>query len=454
MFESLLIATGLLVFASAYYAFAQTRDALQPAVFTAPLFIYFYSIWPLLLSREGGLPDFFTAAELAYVAGLNLLSIAALYAGMLKWPKRFARPIRRGDVRQRDVFALNLPRATRKRLLSLGLILGMIALVAYWYAIFNVGGFESAYGRAKGGGWASSGYIGEAPLLAFPAIVLIALARQGLRIRAQDILLALLIASPHLLQGTFGGRRGPLFLILALLFLVWFIAKGVRPRFRTIVVGVTAISVAVVLVWSQRQHLYLGSGGEFEATRVVERIGPEEIDTGNEYLAGVATVLTADEIGNFYWGHRYFVTFFIRPIPKQLWPTKYEDVGADWLYRYGDEEREERYQQAVGFSLLAGSSTGYIADVYYEFAWGVVVVSYLLGRVFCALWERHRLRGGLWTILFLQLLILSIYLPTQSLTASLHRFLFMGGITYLVWRYWVRPTLRRRAAAAAYPQQP
>jgi oligosaccharide repeat unit polymerase len=444
MFESLLIATGLLVFASAYYAFAQTRDALQPAVFTAPLFIYFYSIWPLLLNREGGLPEFFTAAELAYVAGLYLASIAALYAGMLKWPKRFARPIRRGDVRQRDFFALNLPPATRKRVLYVGLILGAIALAAYWYAIFNVGGFESAYSRAKGGGWASSGYIGEAPLLAFPAIVLIALARQGLRIRAQDILLALLIASPHLLQGTFGGRRGPLFLILALLFLAWFIAKGGRPKFRTIVIGVTAISVAVVLVWSQRQHLYLGSGGEFETTRVFEKFSPDEIDTGNEYLAGVATVLTADEIGNFYWGHRYFVTFFVRPIPKQLWPTKYEDVGADWLYRYGDEEREERYLQSVGFRLLAGSSTGYIADVYYEFAWGAVIVSYLLGRGFCVLWERHRLRGGLWTILFLQLLILSIYLPTQSLTASLHRFLFMGGITYLVWRYWVGPTLRRR----------
>ena len=131
-------------------------------------------------------------------------------------------------------------------------------------------------------------------------------------------------------------------------------------------------------------------------------------------------------------------------IPKQIWPTKYEDVGADWLYRYGDEERDERYVESVGFRLLSGSSFGYVSDVYYEFAWGVILVSYLLGRFFCFLWERHRLRGGLWTVLYLELLIVSIYLPTQSLTAAMHRFIFMGGITYIVWRYWVDPKLRRK----------
>ena len=444
MFEFYLACTGILVLVCALYAFSQTRDALQPAVFTAPLFIYFYSIWPFLLNRSGGLPHYFTPSQLEYVALLNFVSIGALYAGFLKLPRRFDRRIMPATVRGYNLFAFEVSPVTRRRLFHLGIFLGTIALAAYWYSIFNVGGFESAYSQAKGGGQASSGYIGEAPLLAYPAIVLIALSCQGLKLWGYHIMAALLIATPHLLQGTFGGRRGPLFLVLSILFLSWFIAKGLRPSFRKIVAGVTVISMAVLLVWSQRQYVYLGSEEKFQTGRVFEVIKPSEIDTGNEYLAGVATVLTADKIGNYYWGYRYFVTFLIRPIPKQIWPTKYEDVGADWLYRYGDEVREERYLSAVGFRLLAGSSTGYVADVYYEFAWGVVLVSFLLGRIFCLFWERHRLRGGLWTILFLELLIVSIYLPTQSLTAGMHRFIFMGGITYVVWRFWVEPKLRRR----------
>lgn len=427
-----------------FFAFTRSKDAMHPATFMSPLFLYFYCVWPLLINRPGGLPMYFSPEELERVAGLYFVCIVALYLGMLNVPKGIPRQIRGNMVGDLGVFSLNLTPGVRKRLFVLGIVLGLIAIAAFWYSLSNVGGFVSAYSRAKGGGWTASGYLGEARLLAYPGIALVALARQRLRIRLVDVFLVLILASPHLIQGTFGGRRGPLFLILAMLFISWYIARGTRPTLKKGILGVAVISVTVVLVWSQRQHLYLGSGQEFEISRVLDRLAPEEIGRGDEYLAGVATVLTADEIQNFYWGYRYFVTFVIRPIPRQLWPTKYEDVGADWLYQYGDEVREERYLHAVGFTLLSGSSTGFIADVYYEFAWGAVFVSYLLGRLLSMFWIRHRLRGGLWTILFLETLTLSIYLPTQSLTAFLHRLMFMGIVTYLVWRHWVEPALRTR----------
>jgi len=406
------------------------------------LFLYFYCIWPLTINRPGGLPDYFTIAELEYVTLVYLISIGALYLGMTNFPEGVPRRGKLTNLRENSLLAIRLTPSVRKRLFTLGVFLGVIAVAAYWYSIQNVGGFVDAFSRPKGGGRVASGYIGEAPLLAYPAIALIALARQRLRVRLSDLLVVLILASPHLVQGVFGGRRGPLFLILTMLFVAWFIFRGTRPSLKQAVIGVAAVSIAVLLAWSQRQHLYLGSNEEFEISRVMERVNPGDIGTGDEYLAGVATVITADEIGNFYWGYRYFVTFVIRPIPRQLWPTKYEDVGADWLYRYGDEEREERYLHAVGFSLLSGSSTGYVADVYYEFSWGVVIVSFLLGRFLSMLWIKHRTRGGLWTVLFLEALILSIYLPTQSLTAFMHRMLFMGVITYLAWRYWIEPVVR------------
>lgn len=443
MFPLYVIATALSVIAIALYAFSRSRDAMQPAVFISPLFLYFYGIWPLMIHRPGGLLDYFTVQELDYVGLLYLLSILAFFLGMANWPRGIHRRDFVGQARG-AIFSLHLNARVRRRLLYVGLLLGAVAIAAYWYSIVNVGGFVDAYSRAKGGGRTFSGYIGEAPLLAYPAIVLIALSRQRLKIRLVDIFLVLLVASPHLIQGTFGGRRGPLFLILAMLFLSWYLARGTLPSLRKGVIGVSIISLVVVVVWSQRQHLYLGSGEEFEVERLVDRLAPDTISTGDEYLAGVATVLTADEIENFYWGYRYFVTLFIRPIPRQIWPTKYEDVGADWLYQYGDEEREERYLHAVGFTLLSGSSTGFVADVYYEFAWLTVLVCYLLGLALFRVWRWHRNEGGLATVFFIEALILSIYLPTQSLTAFLHRLLFMAGFTWLVWRYWLAPALENR----------
>lgn len=443
MFEINVVLTGLIITAIALYAFSRSRDAMQPAVFMSPLFVFFYCIWPLLINRPGGLTDFFTADELGYVSYLYLFCLAAFFAGLANWPRGISRKTRLQGVGESEMFSLSLTPNIRKRLYLLGVVLGAIGIVAYWYSLTNVGGFFDAYSRAKGGGKTYSGYIGEAPLLVYPAIALIALSRQKLQIRLVDVFLVLLIASPQLLQGTFGGRRGPLFLILAMLFMSWYIAKGRRPTLKKGVIGVTLISIAVVTVWSQRQHLYIGSDHEFRVERVIDRILPDEISTGDEYLAGVATVLTAREIGNFYWGYRYFVTFVVRPIPRQIWPTKYEDMGADWLFRYGDEEREERYLHAVGFTLLSGSSTGFVADVFYEFSWLSVLVNFIIGKVFFVLWRNHRQRGGLATIFFLQAIILSIYLPTQSLTAYLHRLLFMSVFTWLLWRYWVGPVAEK-----------
>lgn len=454
MFLLFVIATGLVTASFGFYAFSRAKDATHPATFTSPLFLYFYCVWPLMINRPGGLPDYFTIGELEHVALVYLLSIVALYLGLTNFPGGVPQRGRIRRLKENSLFAIELTPLIRKHLFTLGIFLGAIAVAAYWYSIQNAGGFVEAFNRPKGGGWAGSGYIGEAPLLAYPAIALVALARQHRRVRLSDIVLVLLLASPHLVQGVFGGRRGPLFLILVTLFIAWYIYRGTRPSLKQGIIGVLVVSTTVLLVWSQRQHLYLGSGEEFEMSRVMERVNPDDIGTGDEYLTGVATVITANELENFYWGYRYFVTFVIRPIPRQLWPTKYEDVGADWLYRYGDEDREERYLHAVGFTLLAGSSTGYAADVYYEFAWGVVIISFLLGRFLSMLWTRHRTRGGLWTVLFLEALILSIYLPTQSLTAFMHRMLFMGVITYLAWRYWIEPVVRQSQPGRGHESRP
>jgi len=447
MFFWYTLATGVAVGLLTLNAYGRTRDALHPAVLMSPLFIYMYCAWPLILNREGNLYGYFSPSQLEYVALLYFLSISALYVGLLSGSKRKGSP----SGLSIDLFSIEIDEATRRQIARLALFLGVIAVGAYLYKIGNVGGFEAAYGRAKGGGRAASGYISESVLFSFPAVLLYAISRKPNRIAAGEILVAMAMMMPHLLQGTLGGRRGPIFLALMTLFVAWFIARRRRPKMATAIIGIGICGLAVVFVWSQRQDVYLGSGGGIEVERVWEKIIPEgEVSTGNTYVAGAATVLMADTLDFTYWGYRYFVTFVIRPIPKQIWPTKYEDMGADWLLRYGDDVRAQRYYNTIGFVPLAGAATGYVADAFLEFSWGVVLFSYLLGRVFSTVWRRHGTEGQFWSVIYIVMIVLSIYLATQSFTAWAHRLLFIGGMTYVFWRYFIN--IRRPVSRTIEPR--
>jgi len=427
-------ATAAIALVATVLAYARCRDALHPAVLIGPLMAGGYGVWPLVLNRNGDLLRFFNLQDLEKVGFLYFVAVLAFSVSMLGGsvsPHRHASAPDLGAPLQDDRY--------RRKLFHLSLGLGSIAVAAYWYMIQNVGGFLQAYGRVKGGGWAASGYIGEALLLAFPAVALLALSRFRERIRLQDAALALLMVSPHLLQGTFGGRRGPLFLSLAVLFVAWFLARGALPSLRTGVLAVSTMMLAVVLVSSQRQEVYIGSQGSVDLSRTLEIVNPDALTVGNEYVMGVATVLTSEHHGDYYWGYRYFVTYFIRPIPKQIWPSKYEDVGATWI-DLNTHENEARYLEAVGLIPVAGASSGVVADLYAEFAWGILPAIMVLGWFYAWLWAKHRLRSGIWSVLYIELIILSIYLPVQSLSAVLHRFVFMSVFTTLAWRYWIGRT--------------
>jgi oligosaccharide repeat unit polymerase len=314
------------------------------------------------------------------------------------------------------------------------------------YTIQNVGGFIEAYSRVKGGGRAGSGYIGEAILFAFPAVLAIAVSRraEGRTVRPKDAILALVFMSPHLIQGTFGGRRGPLFLALATLFLAWIIARGRRVSLRQIVFGIGAAGLSMLFVWSQRQHVYVSSGGEIEVSRLWDVIAPEEVTAGNTYVTSGAHMLSADYHQDFYWGYRYFVTFFVRPIPRQLWPTKYEDMGATWVHRIEDEAEAIQLVNAIGFSTPGGAAMPSIADAYIEFWWGVLPFFLILGWVFAKTWSLHRTKGGEWTIVYAVMLALSVYLASQSVSAWAHRLLFIAVPTLLIWKYWINVAPRAR----------
>jgi len=442
---------GVVAF-GAFWSFATLRDPLHPAVFLAPLFGYFYGIWPILLNREGRLESILPGETLEFAALIFLLSIAALYTGLLHGLPR----LKNLPPPNLNPFGDRLTPALSRRLRTLALILGLLSVAAFAIQLNSAGGLIEAYSRGKGGGHAESGYIGDAVLLSFPALLILALAVRASRrrIRITDIAMALFVASPQLIQGFLGGRRGPLFVVLATMLLSWFLARGRRPKFSTILAAVGMICVAVLIVSSQRKLVYFGSEHSFDLSRVFETDGlaSQDVDTTNSYVAAVASVVASDYYKDYYWGYRYFVTFLIRPIPKEIWPTKYEDMGATWLNVYGDSLENVRFSKVVGFALPAGASSGSIADGFAEFSWFVVLMFYVLGRSFTAVYALHRREGGFWSVILFMMLALSIYLPTQSFSAWMHRLLFMSVFAFLFWRLTMGPIRRAPLRRGQYPQ--
>ena len=432
-FETLNLLILLVLAGGALFALSQSRDPLHPAVVITPLFAWMYAVWPTVLNLNGELEKLLRPEHLTYTAMLYLCGTSAFMLGMVYQPNKIYRQARNVG----GVGLQLLDSGARQRLTQMGLAFAVIANASYWYTIFASGGIVAVYGKAKGGAYGFSGFIGEAALLGLGAVLIVALARHK-RFRIQDFLLMLFAVLPQLTHGTLGGRRGPIFLTLLVLFFGWVLARGKRPTSVQVAVAVGVACFAVLFNFSQRQEIYLGSDGSFSIERMVETLAPEDIHHGNTYVTGVAAIAEADYFDNFYWGKRFLVTFFIRPIPSAIWPTKYRDVGADWVLHEVDKyQASEQFLQAAGVYWIAGAAMPSIADVYKEFWWGAVPFFYGLGLLFSFVWRRHITIGGYWTIINFLMIMLSVYLASQSFSAWGVRLLIIGVPTVLLWKYWV-----------------
>lgn len=422
--------TGLTLIIGTTFAYRGARDVLHPAVFLGPLFFYGAVIDPWLVRSSVGayLAD---RHDVRLVLELQWAAIAALMVGVLARPRVVWRRVSR-----RARVGRWTSRATR--LTQVASAVAAWAFVSYAIGIANVGGFVAAYSQSKGGGYASSGYVSESMNLGLVAAVMVAAARYRRGFTSVTLAVFLLGLLPNLLQGTFGGRRGPLFMSLSAAVLGWLLTRVRPPRLWTIWPAMAAIAVAVVFVASQRQFLYLGSEQSVDWEVFASALGQEEVDQGNNFIYGAGFITTVRRTGEYTWGKRLAVNLLVRPIPRQLWPTKYEDAGATWVtsnYPGLGHLTQGDWLAAVGWLPLTGSSAMSVSDLYGEFGWGAVPVFYLIGRGFALVYWRRRTRGGLWELLHIEALVLTVYLATQSFSAFYHRFLILAVPTVLVWHY-------------------
>ena len=260
------------------------------------------------------------------------------------------------------------------------------------------------------------------------------------------------MATPRLLQGTIGGRRGPLLLTVLTLFVAWFVARGTLPKLRHAFVGILIAGLAVSFVWSQRGTvLRVGSNEQFESQTFENKLYPARLSQGHFYVVGSGSIVRSYRTGNYGWGKNYVKNLVFRPIPYQLWPGQYRFVNRLYSSFTGSSHGYSR--DIFKWRVPAGTTPGPIADAFNQLSWGMLLVFLLLGRMYGWWWKKFRQQGGVWTILYGSLLALTPYMATQSLSAFLYRLLFFTVPVYVIWRLFITPRWAGAEEAGALDEE-
>jgi len=419
MFDFLLWATIVTAVAGALYAYAGSRDVFHPLIFLSPMLVFLYGWMPMKLDASGGLAGYFQRDQLVFVQFWNALGVLCFVLGCLSVGCRIPRVATPGKQSER----------VGRTLLWGGTITGMAGLAAWSISIINVGGLREAFSRAYSGGWDDSGYIRDGTLLMYPGFLLVALAIALWRVRISSLALLALFIAPWIIQAWYTSRRGPTFMIAVVLAMTWYLNRGTRPPLLLTAGAGVLVGLLMLFLVSNRGAIYMGSDSELttEVTDIVETA-----DTGNEYIYGAGSMLSAEQTRKFFAGKRYLAEVLIRPIPSAVWPNKYEDFGLPELTH--NAGTAEGLTETLGWAGADGAAPGFIADLWVEFRWFSMPTLWLLGRLYGRFWRNAQLKGGPWVAQYIVVASLSVYLVMQTMEAVIFRFLLMSLPIWLTWR--------------------
>ncbi len=421
-------------------AYLRHRDLFHPAIFLVPLFLFIYAIMPLYLFYldPNTFAYYLPLEDAAYYQGLVIGLSAALFMGVSVGARKL--PARASKERDAGRFDGSFAYVV-------GVILGFLGLAAWIYGVANQGGFYGAYGRSYGGGWAASGYLREAVFLGLVAVPLIYLGRSKSGMRKIDWFLVTLLIAPVLFHGLFGARRGPTFMALVVVGGGWiyFFRKRIPLLFG--VGGGVAVGLLVLLLVVNRSAIYLGSEETLTASfgQFFERWH------SNEYLYGSAVVRYADGPGGYFYGARILAHTIAHIIPRQIWPTQYDDITAFFNLNINLQVNSGidnlGIYRAIGWKPPVGAAPGLIGDIWLEFGYLSPLAMFLIGSLYGRIW---RLARGFdqYKLLHILMVALSIYLVTQSLEAWTFRVIMFGAPLLIIG--WIAGK-RRRGGSSYLP---
>jgi hypothetical protein len=431
------------------------RDIFHPVVFLTPMLAYIYVYLPWELYNSGLISSaIYNVREMGSVQWYNLACVVALLSGCILAGSR-----RPPDWREkaRAARALN-GLAAGDRAFRAALVFGCLGVLAYAVNLGNVGGIVDAYSVEKGGGTAESGYVRDAVMWCLTALALVYFRMSRGKIGNHQYAALICFAAPLVMHALLSGRRGPTFIIFSLLCVGWYLAHRKRPSVLLFAGGAAGLGMLLLLMLTFRDSFRIGSDLFSNPTNAIQNISSQFEErraqqmqrslSSNEFVYGVTVVKEFEQRQDYFWGQRLLGVLVIRPIPRQLWPTKYEDMG---LGRYEVNAGLTLGDDTMG-GVAYGAAPGFAADLFAEFSWLAVGVSFLAGYAYGASWRRCVMFGGIWLVLYLLMVSFSIFFAVQTMEAVLFRMAFTFIPALIVWRLYISNpnkeiTLRQRPAA-------
>lgn len=418
MLDNLIIVTALVLVLPTVYAYLRYGDVFHPLIFIAPMALTIYVYMPITLKESAELFTYLTPSQAEFAQTVIVVVLIAFMAGCLIGS---GTPKPRLSVQRRAAPAV---------LIKFALYLGSIGFAAWLFMIRSSGGLQGAFGQAYGGAWSDIGYIRDAAFLLLVGILLL-LTPEAWRHRSGLVYAAVGgFIVPWLLQGVLGARRGPTFLVAIGVGMSWYLARGKRPSIPTLGLAGVGVGLLMLFLVANRRAIYLGSDAEFTTD-----IGGvvTEASTANEYVFGAGCINASAQTGQFFWGKRILAQVFIRPIPRQIWPTKYEDFGVPELLQNAGVAGAT-FSAVMGWSEVPGAAAAMVADLWVEFSWLAVPAAGLIGWFYGYCWRRAVSDGQSWNTQYTILMMLSVYLVTQSMEAVIFRLLILSIPIHFVWR--------------------
>jgi hypothetical protein len=442
MFEALLWITGAVTVLGILIALDGSHDVFHPLIFIGPMIVFLYVWMPSRLLAADSLSHYFDSEQLVFLQSLYLCGIVAFIVGCLGVGVRLRRP--------RPSPSRALPAALYRRLLIGGAIAGAIGLGCWCVTIINVGGFVNAFSASYAGGWDDSGYVRDGSLLMLVGVLLSITALSLGGPRLVSLALAAVFGLPWIAQALLTARRGPTFGITIILLMGWYMVRRKRPPFVAVATVGFLLGWSVLFLVTNRQSIHLGADLSDVNTDVTQIA--DKADTGNEYIYGGGSVISAQRRDHYFWMRRYLAQIMVRPIPSAIWPTKYEDFGVPELLENGGTGAG--IGDAMGWKGAVGSAPGIVADLWIEMSWLCIPAMAGLGLLYGFVWKRAVQRGGPWTAQYVILSALSIYLVMQTMEAVIFRSLLLSLPCWLTWRWALRTPARRRRASLAGAEVP
>lgn len=425
MFEILLWVTLAVVALGVVIAYDGSRDVFHPLIFIGPMMGFLYSWMPMKLNASGSLAQFFDPQQLIFVQTLNLCGVLAFVVGCLAAGTRVSRAQRWTPVK--------LSSQSCYRLRCGALAVGGIGLLCWTISIVNVGGFVNAFSRSYSGGWDDSGYVRDGNLLLLVGVLLSVAAITAEGFRPSNLGIAMLFGTPWITQALLTARRGPTFAFAVVTAMGFYFLKGKRPPIVATALGGLFLGWLALFLVTNRGNIYLGSDASFstgsdEITNIVEKS-----DTGNEYIYGSGSVLSAERRNRYFWMRRYLAQLFVRPIPSSIWKTKYEDFGVPELLN--NAGTGEGFADALGWTGAVGSAPGIVSDLWVELWWLAVPAMAVIGWGLGKVWRKAVIAGPAWQCQYVIVSALSMYLIMQTMEAVIFRTLLLSIPCWLVWRW-------------------